>query len=108
MTDSLAVPTATSFRDVDVAALDQRRRELNAALALHRVLREQEMEEIQEPARLLARDLSIGAPSEKRIKENILSLRERNKANRRWVVGERKRIEKAKALLLKMEKQVVA
>ena len=72
------------------------------------LLREQEMEEIQEPARLLARDLSIGAPSEKRIKENILSLRERNKANRRWVVGERKRIEKAKALLLKMEKQVVA
>ena len=37
MTDSLAVPTATSFRDVDVAALDQRRRELNAALAPRKV-----------------------------------------------------------------------
>ena len=37
MTDSLAVPTATSFRDIDVAALDLRRRELDAALAPRRV-----------------------------------------------------------------------
>ena len=37
MTESLRVPTATSFRDVDVAALDLRRRELNAALAPRKV-----------------------------------------------------------------------
>src|SRR3989339_686311 len=37
MTESLGVPTATSFRDVDVAALDLRRRELNAALAPRKV-----------------------------------------------------------------------
>jgi len=37
MTESLGVPTATSFRDVEVAALDLRRRELNAALAPRRV-----------------------------------------------------------------------
>ena len=33
MTDSLAVPTATSFREIAVDVLDARRRELNAALA---------------------------------------------------------------------------
>ena len=33
MTDSLAVPTATSFRDVSVDVLDRRRQELNARLA---------------------------------------------------------------------------
>ncbi len=37
MTESLSIPTATSFRDVDVAALEQRRRELNAALAPRKV-----------------------------------------------------------------------
>jgi 2-oxoglutarate decarboxylase len=37
MTDSLAVPTATSFRDIDVTVLEQRRRELNAALAPRKV-----------------------------------------------------------------------
>src|SRR5690349_11935246 len=33
MTDSLAVPTATSFRDIAVGPLDARRKALNAALA---------------------------------------------------------------------------
>ena len=33
MTASLAVPTATSFRDIPVAVLDARRKALNAALA---------------------------------------------------------------------------
>src|SRR5260370_4289830 len=33
MTDSLAVPTATSFREIAVDVLDAQRRELNAALA---------------------------------------------------------------------------
>jgi 2-oxoglutarate dehydrogenase E1 component len=33
MTDSLAVPTATSFRDISVDVLDRRRQELNARLA---------------------------------------------------------------------------
>jgi len=33
MTDSLSVPTATSFREITVDALDARRRELNAQLA---------------------------------------------------------------------------
>jgi 2-oxoglutarate dehydrogenase E1 component len=37
MTASLAVPTATSFRDVDVAMLEARRRELLALLAPQRV-----------------------------------------------------------------------
>src|SRR5436309_12371378 len=33
MTDSLSVPTATSFREITVGTLDARRRALNAALA---------------------------------------------------------------------------
>src|SRR5690348_1413612 len=33
MTDSLSVPTATSFRDINVGTLDGQRRTLNAALA---------------------------------------------------------------------------
>jgi 2-oxoglutarate dehydrogenase E1 component len=37
MTASLAVPSATSFRDVNVATLEARRRELLAQLAPHRV-----------------------------------------------------------------------
>ncbi len=37
MTASLQVPTATSFREIDVAALEARRRELNAHLAPQKV-----------------------------------------------------------------------
>ena len=37
MTASLGVPTATSFRDVDVATLEARRRELNAQIAPRKV-----------------------------------------------------------------------
>ncbi|MDQ2940826.1 MAG: multifunctional oxoglutarate decarboxylase/oxoglutarate dehydrogenase thiamine pyrophosphate-binding subunit/dihydrolipoyllysine-residue succinyltransferase subunit, partial [Chloroflexota bacterium] len=37
MTASLAVPTATSFRDVDVAVLESRRKELNAQVAPRKV-----------------------------------------------------------------------
>src|SRR5437879_12384647 len=36
MTDSLSVPTATSFRDIVVDTLDARRKELNAQLAARR------------------------------------------------------------------------
>jgi multifunctional 2-oxoglutarate metabolism enzyme len=37
MTASLGVPTATSFRDVDVAALEARRKELNGQIAPRKV-----------------------------------------------------------------------
>jgi 2-oxoglutarate dehydrogenase E1 component len=37
MTASLAVPTATSFREIDVATLEARRRELNAQIAPRKV-----------------------------------------------------------------------
>ncbi|HEX2194211.1 MAG TPA: multifunctional oxoglutarate decarboxylase/oxoglutarate dehydrogenase thiamine pyrophosphate-binding subunit/dihydrolipoyllysine-residue succinyltransferase subunit, partial [Candidatus Limnocylindria bacterium] len=37
MTASLAIPTATSFRDLDVSVLEARRRELNAQLAPRKV-----------------------------------------------------------------------
>src|SRR5688500_11277567 len=37
MTASLAVPTATSFRDIDVAALEARRRDLNQQISPRKV-----------------------------------------------------------------------
>ncbi|HEX9705684.1 MAG TPA: 2-oxo acid dehydrogenase subunit E2, partial [Gemmatimonadales bacterium] len=37
MTDSLSVPTATSFREIAVATLDDRRKALNAALAARQI-----------------------------------------------------------------------
>jgi argininosuccinate lyase len=66
-----------------------------------------DVEAMQRPERILAQALSIGAPSEKRVKENIASLQKRAQANKNWLIQKRKGIEKAKTLIFKMEKQLV-
>jgi argininosuccinate lyase len=66
---------------------------------------EREVEKIQRPERILAQALSIGAPSEKRVKENIASLQKRVKTNRDWLALKRRRLEKAKVMLSKMERE---
>jgi argininosuccinate lyase len=66
-----------------------------------------DVETMQRPERILAQALSIGAPSEKRVKENIASLQKRAQANKNWLIQKRKGIEKAKTLIFKMEKQLV-
>jgi hypothetical protein len=45
-------------------------------------------------------------PSEKRVKENIASLRERLSKKRGGLITQRREIEKAKAILSKMERQI--
>jgi argininosuccinate lyase len=67
---------------------------------------EKDVEKIQNPEKILAQTLSIGTPSEKRVKENMASLQEKVQASREWLIRKRKGIEKAKALVFRMEKQL--
>ena len=66
-----------------------------------------DVEKIQRPERILTETPSIGAPSEKRISENIASLQKKVQARKKWLIHKRKGIEKAKTLTVKMEKQFV-
>lgn len=66
----------------------------------------QDVEEMQRPERILAQTPSIGTPSEKGVKEDIASLQKRVQAGRDWFIHKRKGIEKAKALVSKMERQL--
>ncbi len=59
---------------------------------------------IQQPDRILTQTRSIGTPSEKRVKEHLASLRSQIKEKKEWCVHQRKGIEKAKALVLSMER----
>jgi hypothetical protein len=45
-------------------------------------------------------------PSIKRIQENLASLQEKVKKNRAWLTLQGRRIEKAKELMERMEKQI--
>jgi len=68
---------------------------------------EQDIEEIQKPERILTQTQSIGTPSEKGTKENIASLLKRIETSTRWLISMRKRIERAKGLVSKMQKELV-
>ena len=67
---------------------------------------EQDVEAVQRPESILSQNQSVGMPSEKRVRENIASLRKRVKANRGWLVQKRSKIEKTKRLVSKMEKEL--
>jgi argininosuccinate lyase len=67
---------------------------------------ERDVEEVQRPERILAETPSVGAPSEKGIRENIASLRGWIQFDKNWLIFNRKKIEKAKTLTFKMEKQL--
>lgn len=60
----------------------------------------------QRPERILTQTSSVGSPSEKRVKENIASLQKRVRADRIWLLQKRRGIEKAKALVYRVEKQL--
>jgi argininosuccinate lyase len=82
---------------------------LKRALAEMKVripIKEKEVEEIQRPERVLSLTQSIGTPSAKRVKENIASFLKKVQANKEWLIHKRKGIERAKALVFKMEKQL--
>jgi argininosuccinate lyase len=75
-------------------------------MKVHLLITEKDVEEMQKPKKILAQTQSMGTPSEKRIKENMGSLRKRVRINRDWLIDHRKGIEKAKALMFQMEKQL--
>jgi argininosuccinate lyase len=77
-----------------------------AEMKVNIAIKEKDVEEMQRPEKILAQTLSIGTPSEKRVKENITSLQKQVKTKRDWLILKRKGIEKAKALIFKMEKQL--
>jgi Cdc6-like AAA superfamily ATPase len=67
---------------------------------------EKDVEKMQRPEKILAQTLSIGTPSEKRVKENIASLQKRVRAKKNWLIDKRMGIEKAKALIFRIERQL--
>jgi len=79
-----------------------------AELKINIPVKEEDVERIQRPERVLTQALSFGTPSEKRIKEGIASLRKKVQANRNWLIGKRRGIERAKGLIFKMEKELLA
>jgi hypothetical protein len=82
---------------------------LKKALAEMKVnisIKENDVEKMQRPERILVQTSSIGTPSVKRVNENIASLQKKVQASREWLIRKRKGIEKAKALIFRMEKQL--
>jgi len=67
---------------------------------------EKDVKKIQRPERILSQYLSIGAPSAKRVQENLTLLREKVKESRAWLTLRRRKIEKAKELMGRMERQI--
>jgi len=75
-------------------------------MKIHILVTERDVEETQKPERILSQILSIGTPSKKRVNENITSLQKKVTAHKDWLIHKRKGIEKAKAIIFKMEKQL--
>jgi len=67
---------------------------------------EQDVERNQTPEGILTQAPSVGTPSEKRVKENIASLQKRVRVDKDWLLRRRMGIEKAKSLILKLEKEL--
>jgi argininosuccinate lyase len=79
-----------------------------AEMKVNIAIKEQDVEEMQRPEKILAQISSIGTPSERRVRENIASLQKKVQIKRDWLIDKRKGIEKAKALIFRMEKQLVS
>jgi len=78
-----------------------------AELKIDIPVKEEDVERIQRPERVLTQALSFGTPSSKRMKEGTASLRKKVQASRNWLIGKRRGIERAKALIFKMEKELL-
>jgi argininosuccinate lyase len=63
----------------------------------------EEVDEAQKPAKALSHVRSVGTPSEHRVKENAASLRRRSRVSRRWMLQQKKGLERAKELINRME-----
>ncbi len=85
-------------------------RSLKRALGEMRInipITEEDVKKIQRPENILTQTSSIGTPSEKRIRENIASLREKVKTSRGWLILKKRVIENKKALMVRMEKTLM-
>jgi argininosuccinate lyase len=78
-----------------------------AEMKINIPIKEENVEEMQRPERILAQAQSVGTPSDKRVKENIVSLQKKVQGHKGWLLRKRKGIEKAKALIFKMERQLL-
>ena len=67
---------------------------------------EPDVKKIQKPERILSQNLSIGGPSEKRVRENTASLQEQVRIMEGWLIQKGRKIEKAKDLVVRMEKEL--
>ena len=69
---------------------------------------EQEVKKIQRPESVLALARSFGMVSEKRMTEHIASLRKKTGLSKNWLVGQRRKMDKAKGLVVKMEGTLIS
>jgi argininosuccinate lyase len=88
--------------EVTFKSLKKALREMKVDLSLS----EQDVKKVQRPERILSQSLAIGTPSAKRVQENLSSLREKVKESRAWLTLRRRKIEKAKELMGRMERQI--
>jgi len=88
--------------EVTFQSLKKALREMKIDLSLS----EQDVKKVQRPERILSQNLAIGTPSAKRVQENVSSLREKVKRSRAWLTLRKRRIEKAKELMGRMERKI--
>ncbi len=87
-------------REVSFSSLNKALKEMRIPVAIT----PSSVKKIQQPYGILTQVQSTGAPSEKRIKEHLASLRGRMIEDREWCAHQRKGIEKAKVLVSRMER----
>jgi len=88
--------------EVSYPSLMKALKEMEIALSIT----ENDVKKIQRPERILSKNLSVGVPSLERVQENIASLQKKVKKSKAWLILQGKRIQKAKELMEKMEKQI--
>jgi hypothetical protein len=89
-------------REVSYPGLKQALQEMKMDLRIT----ENDVKKIQRPERILTQLQSIGTPSEKRIREDVLSLQRKTKMDRKWLIQIRRKIEKSKELASRMERSL--
>jgi argininosuccinate lyase len=67
---------------------------------------EQDVKKIQRPESVLALARSFGMVSEKRVREHIASLRKKTGFSKNWLMEQRRKLDRAKRLVLSMENRL--
>ncbi|MBW1972725.1 MAG: argininosuccinate lyase [Deltaproteobacteria bacterium] len=69
---------------------------------------EKEIEEFQQPSRIVSLLKIIGGPSETSMREELASLSRRIRSHKRWYVERRKSLKSARDLILKKEEEILS